>query len=241
MGIAIDFLVVLFLVWSLVRGWRLGFLYQIGQFAVMIVAYFVARTLATSLDRPVAKALGMSPMVGGVIVFLVAMLVLSLVGGFIVARMTRNLIPKDTALSSLNRTLGLAVAGAKGALIAYVALVMLIQVTRMSKPGSGPPFWNSSASARFVAEHNALDSGEVGAFAKLTWLMSTHDQLKLALDPRFQRVLANPRAATLIKSPEFLAAVASQDYVGILKNDALWKLLEEPSVQAALREFPWVE
>lgn len=31
MAVAIDFLVLLFLVWSLYRGWRQGFLYQIGR------------------------------------------------------------------------------------------------------------------------------------------------------------------------------------------------------------------
>lgn len=240
MGIALDFLVILFLVWSLVRGWRLGFLYQLGQFAVMIVCYFVARALAGGLDRPVAKALHLSPVVGGVVVFFSAFLVLSLIGGFFVARITRNIIPKDTALSSMNRALGLVVAGAKGALIAYAALVLVIQVTRMSPKTAAQPFWSSSFTARFVADHNALDSGEVGAFAKLTWLMATQDPIKLAQDARFRRVLANPRAAVLT-TPEFIAAVGNQDYVAIMRNDALWEFLKDADVQAALQEFPWVE
>ena len=240
MGIALDLLVLLFLVWSLVRGWRLGFLYQIGQFAVMIVSYFVARALAGGLDRSVAKALQVSPVVGGVIVFFSAFLLLSLIGGFVVARITRNLIPKDTALSSVNRALGLIVAAAKGALIAYCALVLVIQATRMSPTASAQPFWRSSFTARFVAEHNALDRGEVGAFAKLTWLMATHDPIALATDPRFQRVLASPRAAVLT-TPEFLGAIGNQDYVAIMRNDALWEFLKDADVQAALQEFPWVE
>jgi len=235
-GIAIDILVVLFLVWSLVRGWRFGLLYQIGYLALMVVAYFVARLLAGALDTPLAKALDVAPIVAGTITFFATLLVLLAVGSFVVRRITKDLVPEDSVLSGPNRALGAVVSGAKGALIAFVILVFFIQLQRITNKVQLPI--ESSFTLRFASQHNFLEHGAAGALAKIVWLVGTKDQTTLAADPRVRKLIAHPKAAALM-SPEVLGAINRQDYVALLANDRLWEFLQDEQVQDELDAIPW--
>lgn len=236
MGIAIDFLVVLFLLWSVVRGWRLGLLYQIGYTALMIVGYFVARALSGLVDQPLAKALGTAPIVAGTIAFFVSLMLILAIGAFIVRRITKDLVPDTSALSVPNRALGAFISGAKGALIAFVVLVFFLQLQRITGKVAMPI--ESSFSLRFASQHNFLEHGSSGALAKVVWLIGTKDKAALALDPRVQKLAAHPKAEALL-SPEVLGAINRQDYVALLQNKALWQFLEDPEVQAELEAIPW--
>ncbi|MCC6621053.1 MAG: CvpA family protein [Deltaproteobacteria bacterium] len=236
MGIAIDILVILFLVWSLVRGWRYGLLYQIGYLALMVVSYFVARLLSGALGTPIAKALGAAPIVGSTIAFFVVLLVLLVIGSIVVRKITKDLVPDTSVLSAPNRLFGALVSGAKGALIAFVILVFLLQIQRITNKVELPIA--SSFTLRFAADHNFLERGSAGALAKIVWLVGTGDRDKLAADPRVQRLLVHPKAAALT-SPEVLAAIGRQDYVALLSNSALWDFLEDEQVQAELEAIPW--
>ena len=234
MGIAIDIVVVLFLLWSLIRGWRVGFLYQLGHLALLVVAYFASRGLASILEKPVAKLLGSSPLVGGTLTFFALFVVLGFIGAIVMRRLTKDLIPDRSTLSHLNRFLGSATGLAKGALYAYLAIVLLLQIQRIADKTPLP--WQSSVAARWVAQHNFLDRGKLGALVKLAWLVSTRDFATLAQDPRSQKLINHPKAKVL-QSPAVLAAIANQDYVALLSNDALWDYLDEPEVQETLAEF----
>ena len=237
-GIAIDILVVLFLIWSLIRGWRMGFLYQLGILAFLAVAYFVARGLTSLAEKPIAKMMGSSPLIAGTVTFFAIFFVLGLVGAIVARRMTKDLIPDSSSLSGLNRFLGAAVSLAKGVLIAYLAIVLLLQVQRIAGKTAVPV--QSSIAASYVAKHNFFDRGEVGALVKLVWVVSTRDPQQLMKDPRAQKLIAHPKAKVL-QTPAVLAALASQDYVTLLRNDALWDFLDEPDVQETLATFDWFE
>jgi uncharacterized membrane protein required for colicin V production len=237
-GIAIDILVVLFLLWSLIRGWRVGFLYQLGLLAFLVLAYFASRGLASILDKSVAKMLELSPLVAGTVTFFVIFFVLGLVGAIIVRRITKDLVPDQSSLSSVNRFLGAGVSLAKGALIAYLVIVVLLQIQRIA--GDTPFPWQTSVAARFVAKHNFLDRGELGALVKLGWLVSTRDLAELSQDPRAQKLMSHPKAHGLY-TPEVLSAIRNQDYVALFRNDALWDYLAEREVQETLDSFDWFE
>jgi len=238
MGIAIDILVILFLLWSLIRGWRMGFLYQLGILAFLVVAYFASRGLAALLEKPVAKLLGSSPLVASTVTFFALFFVLGIIGAIIVRSITKDLIPDNSSLSGVNRFLGAVVSLAKGALIAYILIVLLLQVQRIAAKIPFP--WQSSAIASLVAKHNFLDRGEFGALTKLGWLVGTRDLATLSKDPRAQKLMNHPKAKGLY-TPEVLAAIQNQDYVTLLRNNALWAYLEDPEVQAILQSFDWVE
>lgn len=238
MGIAIDILVGLFLLWSLLRGWKVGFLYQIAHLAFLVVAYFAARGLTALLEKQVTSAVGVSPLIAGTVTFFAIFAILGLIGALLVRRMTRDLIPDSSALSDLNRFFGAVTGLAKGGLYAYVIIVLLLQVQRISGKTWFP--WQTSTTASLAAKHNFLDRREVEALFKLVWLASTRDLETLAKDPRAAPIVRHPKAKVLY-SPEVLSAIGNQDYVTLLANDALWDFLDEPDVQKALEEFEWVE
>lgn len=237
MGIAIDILVALFLLWSLIRGWRLGFLYQLGHLAALVVAYFAARGLASMLEMPLARSIDMSPLVAGTVAFFAVFAVLALIGAVLVRKITKDLIPDTSGLSHVNRFLGAITGLAKGALIAFLAIVLLLQIVAVQQKN---PF-QSSAIATWVA-HNQdfIAQGRLGTLAKLAFVLGTRDIAELGRDARFQRLLAHPKASVL-QSPEVLGAIGNQDYVALLGNDRLWEFLDDPEVRKTLAEFDWVE
>lgn len=237
MGIAIDILVVLFLLWSLFRGWRLGFLYQVGHLAALVVSYFAARGLASMLEMPLARNTDMSPLLAGTVAFFAVFIVLALIRAALVRKITKDLIPDNSGLSGVNRFLGATASLAKGALIAFLAIVLLLQIVAVRKTN---PF-QSSVIATWVA-HNQdfIAQGRLGALTKLAFVLGTRDLAELGRDPRFQRLLAHPKASVL-QSPEVLGAIGNQDYVALLGNDRLWEFLDDPEVRKTLAEFDWVE
>lgn len=238
MGIAVDILVGLFLLWSLLRGWKVGFLYQLAHLAFLIVAYFAARGLTALLEKEVTRMFGISPIIAGTLTFFAVFMLLGFIGALLVRRMTRDLIPDTSSLSHLNRFFGALTSLAKGALYAYVVIVLLLQVQRIAGKTWFP--WQSSATASLVAKHNFLDRGELGALVKLVWLVSTRDLEVLAKDSRAAPLIKHPKAKVLY-SPEVLSAIGNQDYVALLGNESLWDFLKEPEVQQALDQFEWME
>ena len=229
MGIAIDILVVLFLVWSVLRGWKLGLLYQVAYLALMVVAYFVSRMLAGVLDRPVARLLGAAQIVGGTVTFFALLLVLLFIGAILVRKMTKDLVPDDSLLSPPNRALGAVVSGAKGALIAFVVLVFLLQFQAITRKIDLPV--QSSFALRFVSEHNFLANSSLGAFTKLAWLAAKKD-------PRLANLMKLDKAKALM-TPEVMRALGDYDYVTLVQNPAFQDFLADPAVRAELEAIPW--
>lgn len=237
MGIAVDILVVLFLFWSLVRGWRLGFLYQVGHLAALIVSYFAARGIAALLERPLGSAIGSSPLVAGTIGFFTVFAVLAIVGAILVRKMTRDLIPDTSGLSQVNRFLGATASLAKGALISYLGIILLLQIAAIKHTNA----FGSSVVVTWVAKNqDFIAQGRLGAVTKLVWLLGTRDIVELGRDPRFQKLLAHPKASVL-QSPEVLGAIGNNDYVALLSNERLWEYLDDREVRATLAQFEWVE
>lgn len=241
MGIAIDFLVVLFLAASTWRGWRMGLLYQLGQVALVIVAYAVARGLGSALADPLRSGPGLPPSVASTVGFFVVFIVVVAVGGFFLRRMTRDLLGFSTGLGQLDKILGLVVGAAKGALIAYIAIVGLLMAHRMT--GKVPlPFADSTA-GRWVMRNNFLDSEEfprARALAKLAWVATTRSQAELASDPHLRALLAHPKTQSLL-TPEVLSALGNKDFIALLGEDAVWDFLDEPEVQQHLNAIEWIE
>lgn len=233
MGYAIDFLVALFIVWSLYRGWKLGFLYQLGQLALIALAYVVAKGLDTTVAAPFRTS-ELSPQVTNTIGFFVIFFLVLFVGGFLLRRMTKDLLSFSKGVGSADATLGIVFGTAKGALIAYIAIVGLIMAHRMT--GKIPIPFGSSISGRWVMQHNFLDSEEfprAKAIAQIVLIESKYSSEELAQNPHVQAILQNPKAQALLK-PEIMRAVGEGDFVTLLSADEVWDFLDEPDVQQHL-------
>lgn len=239
MGVAIDILVVLFLVWSLYRGWRLGFLYQLGQLALVVLAYFIAKGLGGFIADPLTGSDKLSPALAGTIGFFAVFFVIVIIGGLLLRKLTKDLLSFSEGLGQADKGLGILMGAAKGALIAYIAIVGLIMANRMT--GKVPIPFASSISGRWVMQHNFLDSEEFPrgkALAKLAWLLTTRSQPELMANPHLQAIMANPKAQALL-TPEVIGALARKDFVALFSNDAVWDFLDEPEVQQHLNAIEW--
>ncbi len=237
MGLALDILVILLVAAAIARGWKRGFIFQAAQLSMLVVVYFVARGLAAALDTPIAEALGVSPVAAGALAFLGTFAVLAAIGTVVIGLVLRELGTSDGAFSQLNRLAGTALGGAKGLLFCYAVIAGLIQVGRTS--GFEIP-WRSSIAGKYVADHNILDRGEVGAFAKMAWLVSTREHATLMKDPRFSRLMTRPGADVFL-SPELISAIGSNDWVVVMSHQKLWDFLKDEGVQADLAAFSWLE
>lgn len=241
MGVAIDILVLLFLAWSLYRGYTNGLLYQLGQMALIILAYFVARGLGDLVAEPLMSALDLSRTVAATLGFFGVFLLIVLIGGLFVRKLTKDLTSFSASFGAADKVLGLVVGGAKGVLIAYIAIVGLIMAHRMTDRVPIP--FASSVAGRFVLAHNFLDSDDfpqARALAKLAWVASTRSADEMAADPNVQAILSHPKAQDLM-TPEILEAIGRKDYISLLSHDALWAFLEDPEVQRRLDAIPWSE
>lgn len=238
MGVAIDFLVVLFLLWSLYRGWKLGFLYQLGQLAVVMLAYFIAKGLGPLLAEPLTSH-RLSPALAGAIGFFAVFLVVVIIGALLLRKVTKDLLSFSEGLGQADKVLGIVLGAAKGALIAYITVVGLIMANRMT--GKVPIPFASSITGRWVMQHNFLDSEDFPrgkALAKLAWLLTTRSQEQLMADPDVQAIMLNPKAQALL-TPEVIGALAHKDFVALFSNDAVWDFLDEPDVQQHLNAIEW--
>ena len=240
MGIAIDFLVLLYLVWSLYRGWRLGFLYQLGQLALLLLAYAVAKGLGGFIAAPLTGSENLSPALAGAIGFFLVFLIVTIVGAVLLRKVTKDLLSFSEGLGQADKGLGIVLGAAKGALIAYLVIVGLIMANRMT--GKVPIPFAASMTGRWAMQHNFLDSEDFPrgkALAKLAWLVTTRSQEELMANPHLQAIMQNPKAKALF-TPEVLAALADKDFIALLSKDAVWDFLDEPSVQRHLNAIEWV-
>ncbi|MFT7581274.1 MAG: putative membrane protein required for colicin V production [Myxococcota bacterium] len=233
MGIAIDILVVLFLAWSLYRGWKHGFLYQLGQMALAVVAYFAARGLGTLLADPITGA-GVHPNLAATIGFFSVFLIIFVVGGLFLRKLTKDLLSFSDGLSTVNRVLGIVLGAAKGALLAYLIMVGLIMAHRMT--GKVPIPFESSVAGRLVLQNNFLDSDDfprAKAMTRFALYLSTHNETEVASNPHIQAILSHPKASSVLTA-ENLTAFAERDYVTLFASEEVWDFLDEPDIQEHL-------
>jgi hypothetical protein len=180
---------------------------------------------------------GGSPVLGAALAFGGVFLAVVMLGHLLLLSQIGKASEADSAASQLNRALGGALGASRGLLVCYVVVLLLVQWSRGR--GIDVPLGGSVA-GRFVAAHNVLDGGEVGAFAKLSWLAATRSPEALAADPALRRLLERPDAQALL-TPAFLVHLANRDAAALLGHAPLWAFLGQPEVQAELAAIPWVQ
>ncbi len=230
---ALDVVVLIVVLLGALRGLAQGFLYQLGQLAVAILAFFLARW-GGGLVAPHLEGLGASPQASGLLAFLVVFGVIYVIGGIFVSLATRPIRQSDRTLGWLDRSIGAALGTAKAALLVYVAVVALIIVHRTT--GKLPLPYDDSETGRWVVAHNVLESDafpRVRATVKLGAVLQRRTAGELASDPHMLAILAHPKAAFL-RSPEMVDAMQRGDWVTVLGDERVWALLDDPDVQREL-------
>ena len=230
----IDIMVVVGVVWGLVRGGLKGFLLQLGQMAVLLVAFALARGLGQLVEPWLDEWLDVPEYALGPAAFFLVFTGVSLVGALIVHSLARDIHKAAPSLTGADRALGVVLGGAKGLLIAYVCIVGLIELNQAT--GSVPIPYGSSVAGRWVMQHNILESQEfprAKALAKLGWLVYQNRADRLHSDPHFRAVLEHPKAQ-MLKEDAITQALIEGDWLTIVSHEAVWDLLDEPEIQEHL-------
>lgn len=230
---ALDVVVLIVVLLGALRGLAQGFLFQLGQLAVAILAFFLARW-GGGLVAPHLEHLGASPQASGLLAFLLVFLVIYVVGGIFVSLATRPIRRSDRTLGWLDRSIGALLGTAKAALLVYVAVVALVVVHRTT--GKLPLPYDASETGRWVLAHNVLESDafpRVRATVKLGAVLQRRSAGQLAHDPHMLAILTHPKAAFL-SSPDMVDAMKRGDWVTVLGDERVWELLDDPEVQRQL-------
>jgi uncharacterized membrane protein required for colicin V production len=241
MGIVIDVIVGILLVLASARGYARGFMFQIGQLAWALAAFFLSRWLGGLLEST-AIDIGISESVAGTVTFALVFLVLYVAGSFLISRTTKEIHDVSKLITKSDRYLGLFLGAVKGALLVYVSFVVLIMAHRLS--GSVPIPYGDSHTGRLVAQHNFLDSEDfpraraLKAIAKLGYIAGTQDVADLVRNPHFRAILNHPKAQVLTK-PEIHRALIDQDWLTLVKDEEVWDLLDEPDIQEHLNAIEY--
>ncbi|MGM0577406.1 MAG: CvpA family protein [Myxococcota bacterium] len=236
---ALDIITGFIVLWSLVRGWSRGFLYQLGSIGMLAIAFVVARTVADPLEAWLAGQLNLSPIANQMLAFAAVFFVVYLVGSLILRSFIRDVRDASATISAGDRILGTLAGVVKGMLFAYLLILALIMINRTT--GRLPIPYGSSVAGRWVMQHNFLESEEfprARALVKLGWLLTSRDKSELAKDPHVHAILEHPKSAVL-REPNVADALARGDWVEVMSHDGIWDLLDEPEVQEHLNAIAW--
>ena len=119
-----DIIVYIALAWALFNGWRRGFLLQMLSLIAVVAALYFATQYAHELERMVGVEVGVSGVVGFVVIFVGALLLIS-----IAAHMLRAVF-RFAGLGIADALLGILFSVAKVMLIVSVAFSWLVSVDK---------------------------------------------------------------------------------------------------------------
>lgn len=229
----VDILVTVILFFGVLGGWLRGMLYQLGQVAVLLVAFLAGRSLGGGVAEIVADW-GILASTSALIGFSVIFMLVMTVGGWILWRFTKMMRQSSSSLSQADRVFGVLLGGAKALLLCYILIVALIMIHRRS--GSLPVNYATSVSGRWVVQNNFLDGDafpRAKALVKLGIVMGSKDSIELATNPHFQAIILHPKAAPL-RTPAVVKALIAKDWLFLVEQEAFWDLLDEPEIQEHL-------
>lgn len=230
----LDALVVLFVALGVLRGWRRGVIFQIGQVAAAVAGVLAAQALGSLVAPELAVLLELDGQLALTASFVLLFVAVYVVGSVIAQWIIRELHEEHDKIKRTDRLLGAPVGGAKALVLVYVVFVALIMVARVT--GKVPIPYGSSTFGRFAMRYNVLDSDEFPrgrALVQLAAVVNKRETLSLVRDPHFLAILQHPKARVLA-TPEVTRALLERDWVALMGEPGLWDLLDEPEIQAHL-------
>jgi hypothetical protein len=234
-----------------ILGFLSGFWMQIMRLAVFVGAYLLAGVVGGPLGPPLARGLGLSPLVGQAIASFVAFLglylVLSTVGWALIRRRRRLRDAKDEARARRRQRwdslAGAGLAMLKSGLILYVVLcgLALLEEPLGASLRRADIGYERSQAVALARRHNLLAGlhlpvvGDLTSLAKLGRDPAFRE--KAARDPKVQRLLAHPKLQGLLGDPEVIRASESRDVGRILGNARLNQAFQDPEIRKLLSEI----
>jgi membrane protein required for colicin V production len=237
-------LVLLFALWGAFQGAAR----QIAQTIAGIGAWFLARPAGDFFGSAAAKLLHSSLVVGTVFSTFATFIGVFVLVRFILTLVLRRILAgKDPQNRTADRLFGFLIGGAKVALLTWVVVCALSfvedNITLKGKHFTLVP--KDSVTFQLARDYNLF---ELSQFSGIKDVIAV---AKLQADPKrqarfkdnddFQRLTKDPRFLSLVGSPDVKKALASGDTRGLLGNNGVLELLQDPTAMRRISRIADLE
>ena len=237
----IDVIILCVVVFFSLLGAYTGAAKQIANMVGMVTAYFVCRRLGPVVGPKLAAAAGTADLIGvllgTVLLFIVVLTLVRFILGTLLNRLMRG---KDPANRGPDRMIGLALGGAKVAIICYLLLSALTFVEKHvvvagQKLGISPEDSKAFALARRYNLFEATQFAPVKDFVQVAQASTDPERAaKLQNDPAYKALRQDPRFQQALKDEKLRRALEQGDTQALLRSNLILQLIQDPDFAARL-------
>jgi len=239
--VVIDVIILCVVVFFSLLGAYTGAAKQIANMVGMVTAYFVCRRLGPVVGPKLAAAAGTADLIGvllgTVLLFIVVLTLVRFILGTLLNRLMRG---KDPANRGPDRMIGLALGGAKVAIICYLLLSALTFVEKHvvvagQKLGISPEDSKAFALARRYNLFEATQFAPVKDFVQVAQASTDPERAaKLQNDPAYKALRQDPRFQQALKDEKLRRALEQGDTQALLRSNLILQLIQDPDFAARL-------
>jgi membrane protein required for colicin V production len=239
--VVIDVIILCVVVFFSLLGAYTGAAKQIANLVGMAAAYFVCKRLGPVVGPKLAAAAGTADLIGvllaTVLLFIAVLTLVRFILGTLLNRLMRG---KDPSNRGPDRMIGLALGGAKVALICYVFLSALTFVEKHvvvagQKLGISPEDSKAFALARRYNLFEATQFAPIKDFVRVAQASTDPERAaKLQNDPAYKALRQDPRFQQALKDDKLRRALEQGDTQALLRSNLILQLIQDPDFAARL-------
>lgn len=237
----IDVIILCVVVFFALLGAYTGAAKQIANLVGMATAYFVCKRLGPLVGPKLAAALGTADLIGvllgTVLLFIAVLTLVRFILGTLLNRLMRG---KDPSNRGPDRVIGLALGGAKVAIICYVFLSALTFVEKHvvvagKQLGISPENSKAFAIARRYNLFEATQFAPIKDFVRVAQASTDPERAaKLQNDPAYKALRQDPRFQQALKDDKLRRALEQGDTQALLRSNLILQLIQDPDFAARL-------
>lgn len=237
----IDVIILCVVVFFALLGAYTGAAKQIANMVGMVTAYFVCRRLGPVVGPKLAAATGTADLIGvllGTLLLFIA--VLTLVRFILGTLLNRLMRGKDPSNRGPDRMIGMALGGAKVAIICYLILSALTFVEKHvvvagKRLGISPEDSKAFAIARRYNLFEVTQFAPIKDFVRVAQASTDPERAaKLQNDPAYKALRQDPRFQQALKDDKLRKALEQGDTQALLRSNLILQLIQDPDFAARL-------
>lgn len=219
-----------------------GAIKQLAQWLALVAAYVFAKPAGAALAPSLGPWLGFSPALAPIGLSALLMLATFVFGALLLRAVLKRVLPV-TEKGKIDRLVGLALGGGKGAALAFVLLSTVLSFEEpLAKAGFDLESKTQGSSAvAWTRSHNLFDSMKVPALDAAKKLASIGGDpaalRELMADPKLKDLLDSPELKSALADPELRKLAESGNPAALLADPRVKKLLADPQLAKRLAEL----
>jgi membrane protein required for colicin V production len=239
--VVIDVIILCVVVFFALLGAYTGAAKQIANLVGMAAAYFVCKRLGPVVGPKLAAAAGTADLIGvllgTVLIFIAVLTLVRFILGTLLNRLMRG---KDPSNRGPDRVIGLALGGAKVAIICYLLLSALTFVEKHvvvagNRLGISPEDSKAFALARRYNLFEVTQFAPIKDFVRVAQASTDPDRAaKLQNDPAYKALRQDPRFQQALKDDKLRRALEQGDTQALLRSNLILQLIQDPDFAARL-------